>query len=175
MTTPSEWTARRAINNSRFSLGRPSSVSKTLEIIGDKWSFMVVREAFFGARRYEQFQSRLTIAPNILTDRLSHFVKHGVFVRRLYSSAPPRHEYVLTSKGRDLYAPFIAMFAWGDRWLAQGKPPLILTHKACGKDFTPVVICPECRQEIDAASMYYRLHYEPESYHAPTNDHWRKD
>ncbi|MEJ8574458.1 helix-turn-helix domain-containing protein [Microbaculum marinum] len=163
--------ARRAYSNSRFLVGRPSSVSKTLEIIGDKWSFMVVREAFFGARRYEQMQSRLTIAPNILTDRLAHFVRHDVFVRRQYSSSPPRYEYVLTSKGRDLYAPFIAMFAWGDRWLSQGKPPLILTHKTCGNDFNPVVICPECKQEIDAGSMRYRLNYDPERYHAPTNDH----
>ena len=75
---------RRASDGSRFMLGRPSSVSRALQIIGDKWSFMVVREGFFGNRRYDQIQSELGIAPNILTDRLSRLVAQGIFHRRLY-------------------------------------------------------------------------------------------
>ena len=104
---------RRASDDSRFMLGRPSSVSRALQIIGDKWSFMVVREAFFGNRRYDKIQSELGIAPNILTDRLSRLVAQGVFHRRLYQRAPERYEYLLTDMGRDLYGPFIAMLAWG--------------------------------------------------------------
>ena len=102
-------------------LGRPSSVSRALQIIGDKWSFMVVREAFFGNRRYDRILTELAIAPNILTDRLSRLVASGVFYRRQYQSSPDRYEYLLTDMGRDLYGPFIAMLQWGDRWLSRGK------------------------------------------------------
>src|SRR5579863_5170973 len=87
---------RRASDGSRFLLGRPSSVSRALEIIGDKWSFMVVREAFFANRRYDKIQSELGIAPNILTDRLSRLVARGIFRRRLYQQSPERYEYLLT-------------------------------------------------------------------------------
>ena len=163
--------SRRASKDDRFLLGRPSSVSRALQVIGDKWSFMVLREAFFGARRYEQFQSALSIAPNILANRLSRLVEKRVFARRLYSSSPGRYEYVLTDMGLDLYGPCIAMLAWGDRWLAKGKLPLILTHGICRKDFNPSVICDQCRQPIHAAAMSYRLHYDPQKYHALTNDH----
>jgi DNA-binding HxlR family transcriptional regulator len=151
---------RRFSDDAKFLLGRPSSVARTLQIIGDRWSFMVAREAFFGVRRYDQMKRSMNIAPNILTDRLNRFVEKGLFERRLYQSNPPRHEYVMTPMGRDLYGPFIAMLAWGDRWLAGGRPPLILTHKGCGRDFTPTVICHRCREPIEAASMRYRLNYE---------------
>jgi DNA-binding HxlR family transcriptional regulator len=157
---------RRASDGKRFLTGRPSSVSRALQVIGDKWSFMVVREAFVGNRRYDQIQSELEIAPNILTDRLSRLVAQGVFQRRLYQSAPERYEYVLTDMGRDLYGPFVAMLAWGDRWLALDKPPLILTHKACGHDFHAEVICDQCHKPIVAADMKYKLSYDPEAFGA---------
>jgi DNA-binding HxlR family transcriptional regulator len=157
---------RRASDGSRFLAGRPSSVSRALQVIGDKWSFMVVREAFFGNRRYDKIQTELEIAPNILTDRLSRLVTQGVFDRRLYQSAPDRYEYVLTDMGRDFYGPFVAMLAWGDRWLASGKPPLILTHKSCGHDFQAEVICDQCQRPIVAADMKYRLTYDPKAFGA---------
>ena len=157
---------RRASDDSRFMRGRPSSVSRALEVIGDKWSFMVVREAFFGNRRYDKIQMELGIAPNILTDRLSRLVARGIFQRRLYQHAPERYEYLLTDMGRDLYGPFVAMLAWGDRWLARGKPPLLLRHSRCGQDFQASVICNECRKPIIAADMQYRLNYDPRDYNA---------
>jgi DNA-binding HxlR family transcriptional regulator len=157
---------RRASDESRFLLGRPSSVSRTLQIIGDKWSFMVVREAFFANRRYDKIQSELGIAPNILTDRLSRLVAQGVFHRRLYQTAPERYEYLLTDMGRDLYGPFIAMLAWGDRWHSKGKPPLLLRHVKCGHDFHASVICDKCEKPIIAADMQYRLNYDPKAYGA---------
>lgn len=157
-------TARRSSGDGKFLLGRPSSVSRALQIIGDKWSFMVAREAFFGVRRYDRIQANLNIASNILTDRLSRLVDKGIFRKRLYQELPHRYEYVLTEMGRDLYAPFIAMLAWGDRWLAKGKPPLILTHTVCGRDFDPQVVCDKCRQPIDAAGMRYRLSYDPATF-----------
>jgi DNA-binding HxlR family transcriptional regulator len=157
---------RRASDQSRFLLGRPSSVSRALQIIGDKWTFMVVREAFFGNRRYDRIQSELGIAPNILTDRLSRLVAQGVFLRRLYQSAPERHEYLLTDMGRDLYGSFATMLAWGDRWLARTKPPLLLHHLICDRDFHASVICDKCQQPIVAADMQYRLSYDPKAFGA---------
>jgi DNA-binding HxlR family transcriptional regulator len=157
---------RRASDGSRFLLGRPSSVSRTLEIIGDKWSFMVVREGFFGNRRYDKILNELAIAPNILTDRLNRLVASGVFRRRRYQNSPVRYEYLLTDMGLDLYGPFIAMLRWGDRWLSNGKPPLILTHLKCGHDFQPSVDCDRCKQPIVAADMRYRLDYDPKSFGA---------
>ncbi len=115
-------------------------------------------------RRYDRLQATLGIAPNILTDRLSRLVAKGIFQKRLYQRAPPRYEYVLTPMGRDLYGPFIAMMAWGDRWQAKGKPPLFLTHRLCGRDFDPVVICDKCHAPIHAAAMRYKLSYDPEQY-----------
>jgi DNA-binding HxlR family transcriptional regulator len=157
---------RRASDENRFMLGRPSSVSRALRIIGDKWSFMVVREAFFGNRRYDRIQSELGIAPNILTDRLSRLVTQGVFHRRLYQQGPERYEYLLTDTGRDLYRPFVAMLAWGDRWLAKGRPPLLLRHGKCGRDFHACVICDKCGKPVIAADMQYRLNYNPRDYGA---------
>jgi DNA-binding HxlR family transcriptional regulator len=157
---------RRASDGSRFVHGRPSSVSRALEIIGDKWSFMVVREGFFGNRRYDKILTELAIAPNILTDRLNRLVASGVFHRRQYQSSPDRYEYLLTDMGLDLYGPFIAMLRWGDRWLSKGKPPLILTHLKCGHDFQPSVNCDRCKLPIVAADMRYRLTYDPESFGA---------
>lgn len=157
---------RRASDNNRFLTGRPSSVSRALEIIGDKWSFMVVREGFFGNRRYDKILNELAIAPNILTDRLNRLVASGVFRRRQYRSSPDRFEYLLTDMGLELYGPFIAMLRWGDRWLSKGKPPLILTHITCGQDFEPVVACNRCNKPIIAADMRYRLAYDPKSFGA---------
>jgi len=155
---------RRASDGNRFLLGRPSSVSRALQIIGDKWSFMVVREAFFGKRRYDQILTELAIAPNILTDRLSRLVASGVFHRRQYQSSPDRYEYLLTDMGRDLYGPFIVMLQWGDRWLSKGKPPLLLRHNTCGHDFHASVICDRCKQPILAADMQYKLAYDPDAF-----------
>ena len=157
---------RRASDGSRFLLGRPSSVSRALQIIGDKWSFMVVREGFFGNRRYDKILTELEIAPNILTDRLSRLVTNGVFYRRQYQSSPDRYEYLLTDMGRDLYGPFIAMLRWGDRWLAKGKPPLLLKHLTCSHDFHAEVICDGCKEPIVAADMRYKLTYDPKSFGA---------
>ena len=152
---------RRSSDGNQFLLGRPSSVSRALTIIGDKWSFMVAREAFFGKRRYDEIQTELGIAPNILTDRLSRLVAAGVFRRRLYQRSPDRYEYILTGMGHDLYGPFIAMIRWGDQWLSKGKPPLLLKHLACGHDFDAVVACNCCARPIVASDMRYKLSYNP--------------
>ncbi|UDQ88670.1 helix-turn-helix transcriptional regulator [Xanthobacter autotrophicus] len=159
--------ARRTAESSSFSRGRPSSVSRSLEIIGDRWSFLILREAFFGVRRFDQMQTELRIAPNILTERLGRLVTRGVFDRVKYQDLPERYEYRLTEMGKDLYGAFITMGAWGDRWLSAGDPPLVLTHLDCGHDFSAVVVCNKCRKPIEAPDMRYRLNYDPALYGAP--------
>ena len=152
--------ARRTAESASFLRGRPSSVSRTLEIVGDRWSFLILREAFFGVRRFDALQNELRIAPNILTERLARLVARGMFERRKYQDLPERFEYRLTEMGKDIYGAFIAMQAWGDRWLSGGDPPLILTHLDCGHDFSAVVICDKCRKPVEAHAMRYRLNYD---------------
>jgi DNA-binding HxlR family transcriptional regulator len=159
--------ARRSSDPSQYLRGRPSSVSRTLQLIGDRWSFLVIREAFLGSRRFDRLQSELKIASNILADRLGRLVSTGIFERRKYQSQPERFEYRLTEMGKDLYGPLIIMMSWGDRWLARGAPPLILTHSDCGKDFAPLVICDRCRKPIESHAMRYRLNYDPRDFGAP--------
>jgi DNA-binding HxlR family transcriptional regulator len=165
-TTPAK-RARRSSDPAQFERGRPSSVSRTLQVIGDRWSFLVIREAFLGTRRFDRLQSELNIASNILTDRLSRLVAIEIFERRRYQNQPERFEYRLTEMGKDLYGALIVMMAWGDRWLSRGGPPLILTHRDCGKDFTPVVICDRCRKPIESHAMRYQLNYDPKEFSTP--------
>lgn len=150
---------RRRKGAQNFERNRPSSVSRTVEIVAERWTFLILREFFFGVRRYEQLRENLGIAPNILSDRLSHLVERGILNKEIYSESPVRLEYRLTSTGRDLYLPLIQMLSWGDRWLGY-PPPLILTHQDCGKDFQPLIVCSHCREPVEAASVHYRLNYE---------------
>ena len=158
--TPQTTRSRRSSDSGHYLRGRPSSVSRVLRILTDRWTFKVCREAFLKARRFDEFQARLNIAPNILTDRLTHLVDRGVFERRLYRRLPDRYDYRLTPMGLDLYGPFIAILAWGDRWLAGGEPPMILTHVRCGRDFTAQVICGACGKPIVAWEMAYERSYD---------------
>lgn len=150
---------RRPSDPTRIEKSRPCSVARTLRIIGDYWSFMVMREGFFGVRRFDEIQGKLGIAPNILTDRLNRLIKEDVFERRKYQDLPERFEYRFTAKGRDLYQPMIAMLRWGDKWLARGEPPLILSHLDCRHDFDPTVVCDKCRKPVEARDMKYVMRY----------------
>lgn len=146
--------ARRTSNPEAYERGRACSVARTLKILGDPWTFLVLREAFFSVRRFDEIQARLDIARNILADRLSILVRNGVLERRPYQSRPKRLEYRLTDKGRGLYPSIAAMIAWGDRWLAdETGPPLALRHKGCGEVFTPVIACSACGQAVSAREV----------------------
>jgi DNA-binding HxlR family transcriptional regulator len=151
---------RRRGNADTFERGRPSSVSRTLSIIADRWSFLILRELFFGGRRYDEFRERLGISPSTLAERLSRLVSTGILDRVKYQEQPVRYEYRLSRKGRDLYQPLIQMLHWGDRWLGF-PPPLVLTHLDCGDDFHPNVVCNHCHGIIDARDISYRLNYAP--------------
>ena len=129
--------------------GMNCSVARTLEIVGEWWSMLVIREAFNGVRRFDDMQERLGIARNVLATRLQTLVDHGVLERRRYQERPERFEYRLTEKGLDLYPVLVSLMRWGDRWTAgEAGPPLTLVHQPCGKVLTPVMTCPECGGEV---------------------------
>lgn len=127
---------------------RPSSIAATVQIIGDHWSPLIIRELFYGTKRFDDFQGHLGIATNILSQRLQRLVEHGIVDKHAYQLRPPRHEYRLTDKGLDLYPVPLSMLAWGDRWLSHGKPPVRLTHRRCGKRLSPILTCSKCTRPI---------------------------
>ena len=113
------------------------SVAQCLEVVGEWWSMLIVRDAFLGVRRFDDFQTRLGISRNILNVRLTSLVDAGVLERVPYQERPPRHEYRLTDKGRELWPVLTAMREWGDRWAAPDGAPLEVVHEACGEVMHP--------------------------------------
>jgi DNA-binding HxlR family transcriptional regulator len=115
--------------------GQNCSVARALELVGERWTLLIVRDAFLGLRRFEQFQESLGIARNVLTDRLNRLVEEGILERVRYSERPERYEYRLTQKGRDLNLALTTLRQWGDKYLSE-RPPRVLRRKA---DKKPVV------------------------------------
>jgi DNA-binding HxlR family transcriptional regulator len=124
------------------------SVAQCLEVVGDWWTLLIVRDAFFGVRRFDQWQERLGISRNILNQRLGWLVEQGVMEKVPYRDHPPRYEYRLTAKGRDLWPVLNAMRQWGDKHAAPDGPPLKLVHKACGHVTEAVLTCARCGERI---------------------------
>lgn len=136
---------------------QPCSLARTLAIVGDRWTMMILREAFVGVRRFEQFQDRLGLSKALLSERLKGLVDDGVLERRPYQDRPERFEYRLTPKGLDLYPVLMAMVAWGNKYEAGDKgPPLLHHHKTCGHDFAAVMTCSECGEPLDAREVSVR-------------------
>ncbi len=133
------------------------SVARALAVVGDRWTLLVLRDAFLGVRRFEDFQADLGTTRHRLADRLRTLVAHGVLERVRYQSRPPRFEYRLTEKGRDLYPVIVSLTRWGDRWAA-GKdgPPVELVHRRCGRQIMPTLACPECGEPVVARDMLAR-------------------
>lgn len=125
------------------------SVAGALEVIGDPWTMLVIRDAFNGVTRFEQWQDRLGVARNVLAARLKMLVQHGVLEPRLYSERPPRNEYVLTAKGKDLYGVLITLHAWGEKHVYHDQPSgVVLTHKTCGHKLEPRIACGCCNEIV---------------------------
>jgi len=133
--------------------GASCSVAQCLEVVGEWWSLLIVRDAFLGVTRFDDFQARLGISRNILTRRLNHLVHSGILKRVPYQDHPPRSEYRLTSKGRDLWHVVAAMRQWGDRWAARGGPPVETRHTACGHIVMAMPSCSCCGEPLDARSV----------------------
>jgi DNA-binding HxlR family transcriptional regulator len=124
------------------------SAARALELVGERWSLLIIRDALFGRTRFGDFQRGLGVAPNILTARLDSFVAAGLMERRRYSQHPGHYEYLLTAKGRDLAPVIVALTAWGDRHAAPGGPPVIYQHTTCGSQIHQQIHCPACQQQI---------------------------
>lgn len=125
------------------------SLARALSVVGDRWTLMVLREAFLRVRRFDDFQKRLGIARRVLTERLNHLVDHGVLEKVIYQETPLRHEYRLTEKGLGLYPALIGLVHWGDEHYAgEAGPPLLHRHRACGHDFRSVLTCSECGETV---------------------------
>jgi DNA-binding HxlR family transcriptional regulator len=130
--------------------GQNCSLARALEILGERWTLLIVRDAFLGVRRFDAFGRRLGIAPNVLSKRLQTLVDGGVLERRLYEERPPRHEYVLTGRGRELFPVMVGLMDWGDRHLAPDGPPVALRHRGCGGVLSGAAICGECGEAVAA-------------------------
>lgn len=129
------------------------SVAQCLDVVGEWWSLLIVRDAFLGVTRFDDFQARLGISRNILTQRLNHLVDGGVLKRVAYSDHPPRSEYRLTRKGRDLWHVITAMRQWGDQWAAPAGQPVETRHTSCGHIVTAVPVCSHCGEPLDVRSV----------------------
>jgi DNA-binding HxlR family transcriptional regulator len=129
------------------------SIAQALEALGDWWTLLVVRDAFLGARRFEQFHA-VGLTRHRLADRLRRLVDAGVFDRVPYQDRPRRFEYRLTEKGRDLYPVIASLVRWGDRWMAGADgPPVELVHRACGHVVVLELACPHCARPVGARDM----------------------
>jgi DNA-binding HxlR family transcriptional regulator len=125
------------------------SVARTLDVLGDTWSVLVLREVFLGAHRFDVMQQHLGIARNVLAARLKRLVAHGLLEKREYQAHPPRFEYHLTRKGLDLQPVLIGLMQWGDRYVADaGGGPIVLEHRGRGHAVRVVTLCETCNTPL---------------------------
>lgn len=130
------------------------SVAQSLEIVGEWWTLLILRDAFLGIRRFDDFVERLGISRNVLTNRLDTLVDAGVLERRPYDEARNRYDYLLTDKGRALWPVMTALRQWGDEWiLGAGNEPLLLEHRDKGHRTTAHMTCDVCGEMLDARSV----------------------
>jgi DNA-binding HxlR family transcriptional regulator len=130
------------------------SVARTLEVVGDRWTLLVIRDAFLGLRRFEDFQKSLGVARNVLTERLNRLVDEGILRRRLYQERPERYEYRLTRKGVDLWPMMMTAMKWGDRYLYPEAHPRLVLHKGCGGEIDERLHCSRCGAELGPTDIY---------------------
>ena len=144
---------RRAPGYELLERARPCSIARTQVSMGDWWSGLLIREAFFGVRRFDEFQVNLNMATNILSARLARLVEHGILSQIRYQDRPARYEYRLTEKGLDLYPVPLSMIMWGDRWKSPDSPPITLFHNPCGRRLVGVLSCGSCAEPITRADV----------------------
>jgi DNA-binding HxlR family transcriptional regulator len=127
------------------------SIANSLEVIGERWSLLIVRSVMHGNRRFGEIQGSLGVARNVLTTRLQRLVDEEILERRAYSENPPRYEYFLTQKGLDLWPALIALLHWGERYSPDpGGPQRLIVHKECGGEVSERGICERCGQILTA-------------------------
>jgi DNA-binding HxlR family transcriptional regulator len=129
------------------------SIARALDVVGEWWTLLIIRDVFLGVRRFEAIQADLGIARNVLSDRLTTLVDSGVLAKRLYQEHPERYEYVLTEMGRDLAPVLATLMQWGDRWLSPDGPPMVALHRDCGQPVQWGEACPHCGVIVDARAL----------------------
>jgi DNA-binding HxlR family transcriptional regulator len=145
------------------------SIAQTLDVAGEWWTPLILRDIYVGLSRFEQIRANLGISRKVLTARLETLVDSGVVERRAYQDAPPRHDYLLTEKGRELMVAILALMAWGDRWAAPNGPPVLIEHRRCGKPTRPEVTCACCGEPLDADEL--EIHGGPGARSGPGTRH----
>lgn len=129
--------------------GQTCSVAATLDVVGERWSLLIIREILLGVRRFDALQKDLGVARNVLQTRLERLIEQGVLERRLYQERPKRYEYRLTEKGLDLWPTIVALLQWGDKHaLGAAGPPVLLEHRGCGGAIDEHRICERCGQRL---------------------------
>jgi len=128
-------------------------IERSIDILGDRWTTQTLAAAFYGCRKFSEFQSALKAGTNILADRLALLVRRSILEKRQYQTAPPRWEYRLTAEGLDIFPVIATLLNWGDAWLSgpEGVPE-ILVHKPCGQPMKPLMVCDQCHAPVDASS-----------------------
>ncbi len=133
---------------------QPCSIARTLDVAGEWWSPLILRDIAYGVRRFAAIQEDLGISANVLADRLDTLVAEGLLQRSVYQQRPERHEYRLTDKGADLIPALLALMQWGDRWAWQGeRGPVRVLHEQCGHDVRVEVRCPHCEREAATSEL----------------------
>jgi DNA-binding HxlR family transcriptional regulator len=128
------------------------AIARSSAVLGERWVWVILRQAFNGARRFEDFHRGIGLARNILSERLTNLVEHGILERRPYAGHATRnfHEYRLTDKGRALFPVYAALMQWGNEWTDLPAPPVDMLHKPCGQRVITRVVCSNCGEDIDA-------------------------
>ena len=137
--------------------GQACSIARSLELIGERWTLLIVRDVFRGLRRFDDMQKSLGIARNVLANRLERLVEEGIFEKRPYQEHPPRYEYFLTEKGIDLWPVLVSLIKWGDKhepFGFDGLPPVIIRHKDCAGEVDEHFTCTECGERVWARDCY---------------------
>ncbi|HTF47571.1 MAG TPA: helix-turn-helix domain-containing protein [Pseudonocardia sp.] len=127
------------------------SIAQTLDVVGEWWSPLILRDIYMGLHRFDDIAQNLEISRNLLTRRLTDLVTHGILERRKYQDRPARYGYHLTESGRELVPALLLLMAWGDRRATPpGGPPVRLIHRDCGEEFTPTASCSHCGGSVGA-------------------------
>ncbi len=128
--------------------GQNCSIARTLELVGERWTILVLRNVFLGIRRFDEMQRELGVARNVLASRLDRLLWEGILEKVPYQARPARYEYRLTEKGLDLWPVIVELLRWGDRYAAPNGPPIALRHKGCGGELGEYRVCTRCGERL---------------------------
>ena len=129
------------------------SIARALEVVGERWTLLILRDTAFRPRRFDELLQRLGMARNVLTERLQGLVDNGLLERRLYQERPPRYEYAPTQKARDLWPALVALLSWGDKYYAPNGPPRVIHHRDCGGRVEIEARCEACGASVTSSEM----------------------